>query len=266
MCDLHAHRDTPDAARRTFLKGFAALPFAAVLLDPFLAFAQSEGPEMVEVPIEGAKPVRGALALPQAANAPAVLLIHEWWGLDDQVKAVAASLAELGFVAFAIDLFDSDPATDVDGALKLVQGLDPATATARLSAAIAWLAEHERGNGRVATIGWGFGGGWSLNASLATPVSATVVYYGNVDKSAAELKALNGPVLGHFGILDENITKEMVERFQEAMAEAGKAETLIVHWYEADQAFANPAGGRYDADAARLAWDRTLEFLRAGLG
>jgi carboxymethylenebutenolidase len=273
MCDLHgcgAHRDlppiiVPDEERRAFLKGLVSLPLAAVLFDPLLARAQAESLEMVEVPIEGAKPARGALALPDAASAPAVLLIHEWWGLNDQIKAVAAEFAKLGFVAFAIDLFDSPPATDPDGALKLVRDLDRAVVTAKLVAAVGWLAGHERTNGRVATVGWCFGGGWSLDASLATPVSATVLYYGNVDKTAADLKALSGPVLGHFGTLDQSITRDMVERFEKAMADAGKANLLTVYWYEADHAFANPSGARYDADDARLAWDRTVEFLRTGL-
>jgi carboxymethylenebutenolidase len=256
----------PDAERRAFLKGLVALPLAAVLFDPVLARAQAETLEMVEIPVEGADPVHGALALPEADNAPALLLIHEWWGLNDQIKAVAAEFAKLGFVAFAIDLFDSEPATDPEGAMKLVQGLESETANARLVAAIDWLASHQNANGKVATIGWCFGGGWALNASLATPVEATVIYYGNVDKTAGELANLNGPVLGHFGTLDQNITRDMVGRFQNAMAEAGKADRLTVHWYEADHAFANPSGARYDSDDARLAWDRTLEFLKAQLG
>jgi carboxymethylenebutenolidase len=273
MCDLDgcgAHRDmppivVPDEERRAFLKGLVALPLAAVLFDPILARAQAENAEMVEIPIEGAKPARGALALPEAGGAPALLLIHEWWGLNDEIKAVAAEFAKLGFVAFAIDLFDSEPATEPDGAMKLVQGLDRAVATAKLVATVGWLVEHERTNGKVATVGWCFGGGWSLDASLATPVSATVIYYGDVDKTPAELKALSGPVLGHFGTLDRNITRDMVERFEKAMVEAGKADLLTAYWYEADHAFANPSGARYDADDARLAWDRTLEFLRAAL-
>ena len=149
--------------------------------------------------------------------------------------------------------------------MQLVRGLDPTIATAKLVAAIDWLKTHKQGNGKVGTIGWCFGGGWSLNASLAAPVDATVVYYGSVAKSADELRALKGPVLGNFGTLDRNINRQMVSGFETAMTDAGKADLLTVHWYEADHAFANPSGARYDADDARLAWDRTLEFLRANL-
>jgi carboxymethylenebutenolidase len=273
MCDLHgcgAHRNmppivVPNEARRAFLKGLASLPLAALLFDPILARAQADKTQMTEIVTDDGKSVRGALALPAAAKAPAVLLIHEWWGLNDEIKTMAAEFAAQGFVAFAIDLFDQDPATDPGAAMKLVEGLDPAVATQKLVTALGWLESHERSSGKIATIGWCFGGGWSLNASLARPVDATVLYYGNVDKTAAELKTLHGPVLGHFGMQDQNITREMVERFQKAMEEAGKGNLLQVYWYDADHAFANPTGGRYDADDARLAWDRTLEFLKMRL-
>ena len=169
---------------------------------------------MEAVEIEDVVPVRGAVALPDADNAPAILLIHEWWGLNEQVKAVAAAFAKLGYVALAVDLFDSEPVTTPDGAMELVQGLDPEAAKAKLVTAIDWLAIHEKANGKVAIVGWGFGAGWALNAALATPVDATVIYYGNVDKTAAELEALSGPLLGHFATQDKFITREMVERFE----------------------------------------------------
>jgi carboxymethylenebutenolidase len=100
---------------------------------------------------------------------------------------------------------------------------------------------------------------------LADPVDATVVYYGNVAKSADELKSLQGPLLGHFGTLDKNINRQMVEGFQKAAVEAGKQDQITVHWYEADHAFANPSGARYDVEDAKLAWERTMEFLRQNL-
>ena len=274
MCDLDgcgAHKDmppivVPDEKRRAFLKGMAVLPLAAVLFDPTLARAQADTLKMVSVNVPGAAPVNGALAMPEnAENAPAVLLIHEWWGLNDQIKAVAAEFAQQGFIAFAIDMFDSEPATTPDGAMALIQGLDGEAATKQVAAAVEWLRKLPESNGKVGTIGWCFGGGWSLNASLATPVDATVVYYGSVEKEAAELAALQGPVLGHFGTQDQRINEEMVSAFQAAMKEADKDSNLTVHWYEADHAFANPSGARYDADDASLAWDRTMEFLKANL-
>ena len=145
-----------------------------------------------------------------------------------------------------------------------MRALNPQRATDTLVAWVDWLRNHERSNGKVATLGWCFGGGWSLNASLATAVDATVIYYGNVAKSADELANLNSPVLGHFGTLDKNINQEMVSGFEASLKAAGKSDYEF-HWYEADHAFANPSGARYDEEDAALAWSRTTAFLAAKL-
>jgi carboxymethylenebutenolidase len=136
-------------------------------------------------------------------------------------------------------------------------------ATETLVAWIDWLKSDSRSTGKVGTVGWCFGGGWSLNASIATPVDATVIYYGRVERSADDLRALNGPVLGHFAEQDQWINKEMVDGFEAGMKQAGKP--AEIHWYAADHAFANPTGQNYDSDDAQAAWQRTLAFFRAHL-
>ena len=249
-------------ARRSVIKGVAALPLAAVLADPSLARAAAAA--LREVSIEAAgKRVSAALALPQRTPAPAVLLIHEWWGLNDQIKAVAAEFAKEGYLGLAIDLFDGRVARKQQVARRLTTSVDPASARQVLGRWIEWLETHPKGNGKVATIGWGYGGGWSLLASLARPVDATIIYYGNVAKKAAELAPLKGPVSGHFATRDRWINRATVEGFEKAMDEAGKS--LEVHWYEADHAFANTTQARYDAEDAALAWRRTLAFLEQHL-
>lgn len=100
-----------------------------------------------------------------------------------------------------------------------------------------------------------------FEASLATPVDATVIYYGNVNVGADKLRALAGPVLGHFATRDDWINEEMVRGFAHAMAQAGKGDRLSVHWYDADHAFANPTSSRYDAPDAAASWARTTAFL-----
>ena len=94
-------------------------------------------------------------------------------------------------------------------------------------------------------------------------MAATIVYYGNVAKSAAQLAPLESPVLGHFASRDQWINRTMVDGFGAAMRQAGKR--LDAHWYEADHAFANPTSARYDEADAALAWRRTLDFLAANL-
>lgn len=104
-----------------------------------------------------------------------------------------------------------------------------------------------------------FGGGWSLMTGIVEPVDGTVVYYGKVDRPADMLRRLQGPVLGHFATQDQWINRRMVGKFEAAMKAAGK--TFTSHWYDAQHAFANPTGGRYDEADAKLAWRRTLDFL-----
>jgi carboxymethylenebutenolidase len=116
---------------------------------------------------------------------------------------------------------------------------------------------------KLGTVGWCFGGGWSLNTGIAEPVDATVVYYGRVTKTAAELGHLKGPVLGHFAAMDKWINRDMVSGFEAELNKAGK--TYTSHWYEADHAFANPTSARYDEADAKLAWQRTTAFFDAAL-
>lgn len=251
-------------ARRSVLTGLAGLPLAAVLADPRLAAAAAAGLEEVTLTTLSGKEVKASLAVPAELPAPAVLLIHEWWGLNDQIKAVAAELANQGFLALAVDLYGGEVATDPTDAQNHMNAVDPEQATETLAGWIGWLKADSRGTGKVATVGWCFGGAWSLNASIAAPVDATVIYYGRVERSPEDLAKLEGPVLGHFAEQDEWINREMVAGFEKNMGLAGK--TLEVHWYDADHAFANPTGDNYRKPEAELAWSRTLAFLRQNLG
>ncbi|MFQ5958467.1 MAG: dienelactone hydrolase family protein [Alphaproteobacteria bacterium] len=251
------------AVLATIARGIAGAPLAAVLADPRLARAAAQTLATVSLTMPGGRSVSAALALPARTPAPAVLLVHEWWGLNDQIKAVAAELAKEGYLALAVDLYDGRVATTREDARAYMQAVDASQATETLAAWIDWLEAHADATGKVGTVGWCFGGGWSLNASLARPVDATVVYYGRVTKSAAELKPLKGPVLGHFATRDGWINKDMVGKFKRAMKTAGKP--FEEHWYTADHAFANPTSARYDAEDAAQAWRRTLAFFRAHL-
>jgi len=250
-------------ARRNVVLGMAGLPLAAVLADPRLAWAAAQSLENVSLTTDGGLNVSAALAVPAQTPAPAILLVHEWWGLNDQIKTMAADLAKQGYLALAVDLYNGHVTDKPDEARKLVGGVDGAAATDTVGSWLRWLKGHQLASGKSATIGWCFGGGWSLNAALAEPVDATIVYYGSVKKSAGDLQALNGPVLGHFAERDHWINHAMVSGFEAEMAKAGRAYTS--HWYEADHAFANPTSARYDEGDAALAWQRSLDFLRQHL-
>ena len=255
-------------ARRQVLARLAGLPLvglplAAILADARLARAAAAALSNVSLILSGGQSVSASLALPGRTPAPAVLLVHEWWGLNDQIKAVAAEFAREGYLALAVDLYGGRVATTRETAKTYMGQVDQAVATETLAKWIAWLAGHQQATGKIGTVGWCFGGGWSLNASIAAPVDATVVYYGRVDRKAADLANLEGPVQGHFATRDPWINKQMVRGFEKQMKEAGK--TFEPHWYKADHAFANPTSARYDEDDAQAAWARTLEFFRANL-
>jgi carboxymethylenebutenolidase len=241
----------------------ASLPLAAILADPRLAAIAAEATEIVTTVIAGGRAVAAALAVPATVPAGGVVLIHEWWGLNDQIRTMAVEFAREGYIAVAADLYGGRVATSREEAQALRNSVDDAVATETLVAWADWLRADGRVNGRVGTCGWCFGGGWSLNASLATPVEATVIYYGRVTADKAALARLKGPVLGHFGERDGNINHAMVDPFEAALAELRKPHEI--HWYDADHAFANPTGDRYDQEDAKLAWRRTLDFLDANL-
>ena len=255
-------------ARRQVLTSLAATPFAglalaAVLADPNLARAAAEDLEQVSLTTAGGKRVSAALAVSAKTPAASIVLIHEWRGLNDQIKAVAAEFAREGYVALAVDLYGGNVADTRDGARALMQAVDAGEATDTLVSWIAWLRKRGDTTGKMGTVGWCFGGGWSLAAAIAAPVDATVIYYGRVNHAPESLTSLNGPVLGHFATRDQRINREMVGGFENAMGAARKRAT--VHWYEAEHAFANPTGARYDQKDAQLAWKRTLAFFRENL-
>ncbi len=250
--------------RRRFLKGLTSLPLATVLANPRLAAAVSAGLEEVEAKLSNGKTVKAALARPQGQVKGNILLIHEWWGLNDQIKSVASEFANHGYRALAVDLYSGRVADNRAAARILMKAVEPEVATETLQVWVKWLRDRSRRGEKVATIGWCFGGGWSLNASLAAPVDATIVYYGRVNKTADELSTLEGPMLGHFATQDEWINKEMVAGFESAMDAAGK--TYTNYWYDAQHAFANPTSARYDEEDAALAWQRTLDFLKQHVG
>ena len=239
-----------------------ARPLAAVLADPRLAAAEAAALETVTISTPSGRQAKGALAKP-ARKGPAILLIHEWWGLNDQIKSVAAEFANKGYLALACDLYEGTVTTDPGKAGALMEALDQAKARETLTAWVNWLRKHPDGNGKVATIGWCMGGGFSLAASIDAAVDATVIYYGNVNFPTADLAKLKGPVLGQFAEKDGWINHPMVDPFVASLKKLGKKHEI--HWYDADHAFANPSGQHYDKKDAALSWSRSLGFLKANL-
>ncbi|MCB9649636.1 MAG: dienelactone hydrolase family protein [Deltaproteobacteria bacterium] len=206
------------------------------------------------------------LSLPEGkvAPMPAVVVIHEWWGLNDHIKHWADRLAAEGYAALAVDLYGGKAGTTPEEAQALMKAVDPAKAQATLAEAYAFLAEDARIKApRRASIGWCFGGGWSLQLALAQPEDAAVIYYGRVVTDPEALTKIHGKLLGIFANQDQGIPPKDVDAFEAALKEAGVDARILR--YDAQHAFANPSSARYDAPAAEAAWAEVQAFLRAEL-
>lgn len=208
--------------------------------------------------------VSAFIVKPAKLPAPALVLFHAFKGLTDEFKELAVSYADQGYVVIAADLMNGKTSGSMPAALLRMMFLSQSKTEDTAVAWVKYLRAHPDCTGKVGTIGWCFGGRWSLNTSIATPVDATVVYYGTVDRTPEDLAKLKGPVQGHFGTKDRIVKKEAVDAFASNMHKIGKP--LDLHFYEANHAFANPGGNWFDASCARDADARTLQFLKLTLG
>src|SRR5436305_4058255 len=162
------------------------------------------------------------VAKPKGESKGAILVFHEWWGLNDWVKHQADQLADLGYLALAVDLYKGKVATDPQTAQKLMGSKDEKWGDQVEEAGLEWLHKNASGK-KVATLGWCMGGGEALKASLHDPkdVDATVMYYGMPVADVAKLKTLKGPMLGIVADQDGWITPDKVKQFDQALTEAG---------------------------------------------
>ena len=198
---------------------------------------------------------------------PAIIVIHEYWGLNDWVKEQAAKLSDQGYEALAIDLYRGKVATTPDMAHELMRGLPEDRAKRDLHAAFEFLQSQPNvKKNRIAAIGWCMGGGYSLDVALQEPtLAADVINYGHLATDPAALNKINSPILGLFGGQDRGITPDDVHKFEAAMKQAGKKIDVKIY-DDAGHAFENPNNkeGYRAADAAD-AWKRTVSFLAENL-
>lgn len=192
-----------------------------------------------------------------------IIVIHEWWGLNDFVKHESEKLYnDVGNVnVLDIDLYDGKVATTREDAGKYMQTVKDDRAQAIINGAIAYVGPKAR----IATIGWCFGGGWSLQASLLAGKQdvACVMYYGMPEQDVNKLKTLHADVLGNFANKDGWINPKVVGQFVDNMKAAGKK--LYLHQYDADHGFANPSNPIYNSEATKDAYANTIAFLKPRL-
>jgi carboxymethylenebutenolidase len=219
--------------------------------------------QIVSFPSNGSS-AEGYFVRPDAGSGPGLIVIQEWWGLNDHVKDVAERFAVEGFVVLAPDLYHGKITAEPDEAQKLMMAMKMDEAAKDMSGAYDYLKQHESTNGKVGSIGYCMGGGLSLYISTLKPMDATVVYYGVLSGVQPDLVQIKGPVQGHYAENDGWASPEVAHGLETQLRELGKQAEF--HIYPgAGHAFFNDTGSAYDPEAANLAWQRTLEFLRRQL-
>ena len=213
----------------------------------------------------------GYLVYPELANntqqqLPAVIMIHEWWGLNEDIKNQADILAREGYVVLAVDLYQGEVATTSDRSRELASSVrnNSASAIDNLQSAVNYVKSLQIVDGnRIASLGWCFGGDWSLQLAVNSsedPLAATIVYYGRPLTDTSSLSGISWPVLGIFGDQDQAIPVESVKQFAAALNATGV--TNDIYLYEGvGHAFANPSGDNYAPKETADAWQKTIGFL-----
>jgi carboxymethylenebutenolidase len=211
--------------------------------------------------------VSGFLAQPVIEGKyPGIVMIHEWWGLNDQVKSMADVLAREGYVVLAVDLFEGNVATTIEGAQANLMDNPNNETLPRMQAAMQYLQDLPNVDpDRIASLGWCYGGGQSFQLGINEDLNATVIYYGRISTDEAELAELDEPVLGIFGKEDTSILVEDVLEFERILKSQGTSADIYVY-DGAGHGFANPTNTQaFREEQAIDAWNKTLDFLDLNL-
>jgi carboxymethylenebutenolidase len=219
--------------------------------------------EMVQFP-NGTTTVSGYLATPEKPGRyPALVVVHEWWGLTDWVKEQAQKLAAQGYVALAVDLYRGKVTSDPEVAHELMRGLPQDRAVSDLNAAFAYLfTRTDVDHDHIGSIGWCMGGGLSLQLAIHQPrLAACIVNYGALPTDPNDLQQIFAPVLGNFGAEDRGITPDDVHAFEKTMQTLKRRIDLKIY-DGAGHGFENSTNANaYRPEAAADAWSRTVAFL-----
>ncbi len=222
------------------------------------------GQEIVYATVAG-QPVTGYLAQPENPESealPALITIHEWWGLNDNIQAMTRRLAGEGYTVLAIDLYGGEVATDPAQARELMRSVmdSPGPAQDNINQAAQFLTGKYAAP-KLGSVGWCFGGNWSLRAGLLLPdLDAMAIYYGQLILAPEALDGLDMPVIGFFGEDDSSIAVEDVKVFESRLTALGNPGSINLY-PGVGHAFANPSGQNYDAAAAEDAWEKTTAFF-----
>src|SRR5437660_7343614 len=212
----------------------------------------------------GDETVQGVLYVPAGKGPfPGLVVIHEWWGLNDWVKEQASKLADQGYAALAIDLYRGKVATTPDEAHELMRGVPEDRAARDLHAAVEFLKSQKNvKKDSIGSIGWCMGGGYSLDVALQEPtLTAAVIHYGHLATDPEQLKKINAAILGIFGGQDRGIPVDDVKKFEQTLKQLRKNVEIVIY-PKAGHALENPNNkAGYRAEHAADAWKHTVDFL-----
>jgi carboxymethylenebutenolidase len=198
---------------------------------------------------------------------PAIVVIHEWWGLNDWVKEQAGKLSDEGYVTLAVDLYRGKVATTPEEAHEIMRGVPDDRAKRDLHAAVEFLKSQPNvKKDRIGSIGWCWGGGYSLDVALQEPtLKADVINYGHLVTDPSSVEGIQASILGIFGGQDRGIPVEDVKKFEAMLKEKGKKVDVVIY-PDAGHGFENPNNkAGYRADDAADAWKRIVNFFAGTL-
>ncbi|MFT3775004.1 MAG: dienelactone hydrolase family protein [Minicystis sp.] len=221
----------------------------------------------VEFKAKSGAAASGDLSLPEGSGkAPALVLVQEWWGVNDHIRSLADRFAKAGFLVLAPDLYHGKVTKDAGEAGQLMQALDGKQAMDEIAGAVAYLQAHERSNGKIGITGFCMGGAYTFAATSAIPeIAAAAPFYGVPPADRMDFARMKAPILAHFARRDQWATVEKAEEIVRQINAAGGDAKVEV--YDADHAFVNDTRPEvYAPEQAKLAWDRTVEFLHRHLG
>jgi len=247
------------------------LLFTAIIC--FGVFAAAADPKVSSKAVSyksGDETVSGILYTPATKGStklPAIVVIQEWWGLNDWVKQQAQNLAAQGYLTLAVDLYRGKVATSRDEAHELMSGLPASRAIRDLKAAVDYLKSQPNVNpDKIGSIGWCMGGGYSAELAVAEPaLKAAVVNYGQLPESDNDVKAIHAKMLGNFGGKDQGIPPEAVHKFEQQMKANGNPVDFKIY-PDAGHGFQNPINGKgYNPEATADAKKRISDFFATTL-
>ena len=209
--------------------------------------------------------VNGYMVRPNnSISYPGIILIHEWWGLNDHIKEVANTLAKEGYVVLAVDLYNGQVAQDRDQAMALRTSVNNTLTVENMKGGIEFLRSQESIE-YVASMGFCFGGEQSALLSISdAELDATVIYYGSLPQEIDVISKVDAPILGIFGELDTGITPDTVKVFEQGLKDSNLDHDITIY-DNVGHAFINPEGSRFAENETKDAWSKTITFLDENL-